>query len=45
VLSSTRAETRFTQAYTAAHHSDTAAKRLLWERIGNDWLIVSESGR
>jgi hypothetical protein len=36
-------ETRFEQVYRSANYSDTVEKTLLWQRAGNDWLIVKES--
>jgi adhesin transport system outer membrane protein len=40
-----RVLTRFEQSYRSADHSDTVEKTLLWQRTGNDWLIVKESVR
>ena len=38
-------ETRFQQRYESGVLTDQTEKILLWQRVGNDWFIVSESGR
>lgn len=38
-------ETRFQQRYESGALLDQSEKTLLWQRAGNDWFIVSESGR
>lgn len=44
-LSPDLVETRFEQTYRSADYSDTVEKTLVWQRIGNEWLIVKESNR
>jgi ketosteroid isomerase-like protein len=38
-----RAEVRFVQHYRSDWHQDVGAKRLVLERRGKDWRIVSET--
>jgi hypothetical protein len=37
-----RASTEFKQTYRSATYHDVVNKKLEWERVGNQWLIVSE---
>jgi adhesin transport system outer membrane protein len=45
VISPTRVETSFEQAYRSSNYSDTAHKTLTWALQGGQWLIVAESNR
>ena len=38
-------ETRFQQRYESGVLIDQAEKTLMWQQVGNEWFIVSESGR
>lgn len=38
-------ETRFQQRYESGSRVDQGKKILLWQQVGDDWFIVSESGR
>ena len=38
-------ETRFQQRYESGSRVDLGEKVLLWQQVGDDWFIVSESGR
>jgi adhesin transport system outer membrane protein len=40
---SNQARAEFTQSYRSSSYQDTVKKILLWERIGERWLITSES--
>jgi len=42
---SEQVETRFQQRYEAGTRVDQGEKVLLWQRVGGQWFIVSESGR
>lgn len=39
----TRATTEFKQTYRSAVYRDVVLKKLEWERVGDRWLIISES--
>ena len=45
VLSPTRVETEFDQAYKSNDYADKMRKMLAWQRIGDEWFIVRESNR
>ena len=45
VVSPTRVETEFDQAYKSNDFADKMRKMLAWERIGDQWFIVRESNR
>lgn len=38
-------ETRFQQRYESGARVDQGEKVMLWQQVGEDWFIVSESGR
>ncbi len=45
VLTDSRVETAFDQAYISANFKDTTHKTLVWDRAGSEWKIVGESKR
>jgi adhesin transport system outer membrane protein len=44
-LSPTMVETSFDQSYRSAKLKETSHKTVVWQRSGDTWLIVKESGR
>ena len=44
-VSADQMETRFQQRHESGSRVDQGEKVLLWQQVGNDWFIVSESGR
>lgn len=40
-----RAESRFQRRYESGGYADQMEKVILWQKAGQDWLIVGESGR
>ena len=44
-VSADQMETRFQQRHESGSRVDQGEKVLLWQQVGDDWFIVSESGR
>jgi outer membrane protein, adhesin transport system len=44
-VSTDTVETRFKQNYTSKDFRDSSAKSLVWKRMNDQWVIVSESNR
>jgi len=44
-VSADQMEARFQQRYESGSRVDQSEKVLLWQQVGDDWFIVSESGR